>query len=325
MKKTFRFGVCVIAMLLAMSVFPQSPTFAHAAERSNRELVAQAIDWLSNPGQLTTDEIREIGNPNNQASALDATAFYNSLAAIDTAAFTQLKYELPTSVDQTSSLNFQYESMKGMMQGLGYGTNFEFNVPEMNKGYASDITTAFTETYGDLSHKYNGSVSLPEGWTMDDIMSAAQSKRDEYASDIKASKEYNVIKNNIANNTTVVQAIGAIKKPELQSALSIQSFITESIGNIDDGTWIKEEWSMADSANMDRVLQQTVSNAATSGDLAYSNLQDVEDMFNGNKSTINSWLTKKHQGTSFSGAYDHFDNLDAWYDTWFDVIIEDLT
>lgn len=287
MKKKFRFGACLIALLLAMSTFAQAPTFAYAAEKTDKELVDQALTLLTQPGELTPEEMVEIGTPNNQFSAFDATAFYDTLASMDMDAFTQLKYEVPTVVEQTSALNYQYDSMKLMMQDMGYGDTFEFSVPEMNTGYTADITTAFAETYGDLSSKFDSDVSLPEGWTMDEIMSSAQAKRDQYASDIKTTKEYSVVKNSISNNTSVVKATEVIEQPDLQSALSLQTFITDSIGSVDDGTWIKEEWSMQDSANMDRVLQGVRDNATSAQESWSTDNTNIQTAFNGNKNAIN--------------------------------------
>lgn len=295
MKNKFRFGAYLIAMLLAVSIFAQAPTSVYAAESSqelsDREIADRVLADFSQTDILTLEEMKEIGSFSGQFSALDATAFYETLASMDIEAFTQLKYELPTAVEQTSSLNYQYGMMQAAMESLGYGTHFEFDIPEMQTGYTNDITTAFTDAFGDLSNKYNETTSLPEGWSMKEIMSSAQSKRDEYASDIKTTKEYNIVKSNISNNASVSQAIEVIETPELQSSLSLQTLAA-----------MKSDWAAKDEANKTKV-QQAVTSYMNNSKEGYSvNHERVDEEFTDHTNSIKSWLNANHQNTSFTAA-----------------------
>lgn len=318
MKKKFRtVGALAIALLLTASL-AIAPTTVRATEMSDKELANYAIDWLSQSNTLSKDDMKSFGIQGEQISAIDASMFYDSLAAMDIAAFSQLKYELPTNVSETTALNYQYESMKYTMQSLGYGEAFEFNVPEVSTGYASDITTVFAETYGDLSHKFDANTSIPDGWSMSEIMGSAQNKRDQYASDIKNTDEYKAIKSSIGNSKVLVQTQKVIDKPDLKSALSLQTLITDSMGNIDDGTWIKEEWSAKDGENLYSFLETVTSNATRGNEYFSTWAGETQELFTSNKGKISSWLTSVHQSGKFTQAYNGLDTNSLNYDGWFE-------
>lgn len=267
--------VFAILMCLCMMVATAAPAFA----TESNEAVHAIMENMSQKRILSEEEIANLAaDENGMYSVLDASAFYDTLRALDNEAFGQLKYDIPTSVQSTAILNGRYESMRQGLEDLGFGESFQLEVKEMTSGYAQDITAEFESIYGDLSYKYDSSASLPEGWDMESLMTSAQIKRDQYASDIKNSDAYKTVSSHISANKTVSQAITTLETPELKSALSLQEMIDATASDIG------QKWTT--SSNEGHAALQAIYDSSTQD--KYN--EDFQALFDEAKGDTQAWL-----------------------------------
>ena len=273
-----------LTLLLSVILSCALPAFATGGKYDEE---FDAIIAQMSEKHILTDE--EWGNFNLEGpiSVLDASAYFDTLNSLDMSAFGQLDYEIPSSISSQNFLNVQYSSMKQNLEDLGHGSGFALQIPEMNFGYSQNIQAEFKATFGDLSHKYNDNVSLPEGWDMASLMERTMAKRDEYAVDVKNTEAYKVVSNAISTNKSVTQAITTLETPELKDAVTLQQMLEGSSAGV-KGEWdaksedghaaIKEIYK----ANTDGKYNedfQALFDEAVGDTRAWLHLNDIENPF----------------------------------------------
>lgn len=127
---------------------------------------------------------------NGSFAELDVSSFFEMADTFDMGAFSQLKYEIPSTETDAALLNSQYLGLLENMQASGYGTQYSITIPEFSVGYSSDIKANFQEVYGE--------VTSIGGFTMADVMNSTEESRHQRLQNLVGGEVYNVIYDNIS-------------------------------------------------------------------------------------------------------------------------------
>lgn len=213
LKNIFITAVSVLLML-SMSVVP---VFADTTVEtdSGEVVVLPSYDW-----NAMIEESPE----------LDTETFKCFTRLYDATAYGKLKYDVPSSELQVSRLNFDYEMLCISMDNMGFGTKYQIEVPEFKAGYASSLTQEFSNTFGDLSSKAVTEMSMPEGWSVSNIMKNASSQREQVVSDYKNSQAYQAMYNSINSNAIFKVANQTMTMPQTSSISSLAGKLS-SVGS----------------------------------------------------------------------------------------------
>lgn len=328
MKKLFRKRIGSFACAVLFACVSVVPVIARAENNSDKAMVNSAIELLNHKVVLDESAFEKIGENGTLNTLNSVTSIYDTIESWDSSAFSQLQYKVPTDVESVQFLNCEYELMKLQMKENGFGENFSINMQPMEMGYASDITASFENVYGDLSHKYNPNVSLPEGWSMDQIMKDAQAKRDAYSTDIKNTDAYKTIRQNINSNGAVLQTIKTLETPELKSALTLQEMINSAMGDPESEDWVKSEWSCLNSENMNKIMAAQVANSTLGYgrgqiDQLITGAEDLQELFTASQGEITAWIDAN---SAFSTtAYNNIGALYGYYKGLRDIAFGILT
>lgn len=298
MKNLFRKKIGALSLAIFMTLTLAAPLPVGAEEVSSTDLIQDATELLNSKTVLNKDDFLDLLTSDSVGTMAGITAIYDTIESVDTGVFSQLQYSVPTAVESVQILNCDYEMMKVQMREAGFGESFSLEVDELQSGYSTDITEAFEMVYGDLSSKFNAGTSLPDGWSMAEVMKKAQETRDIYASDIKETKEYMTIRQNINISGAVLQVQDALEKPEIKDSLTLKSLLDAAIGDceVDGENWLKNNWSNESSQNKYEIMAQYKSNLALgygreNMDQRIDGMEDVQDLFSSAKGEINTFLS----------------------------------
>lgn len=149
---------------------------------------------------------------------LNSATFEQKLSNIDSSIFSQLCWDVPTSVNSVEALNLEYSSLLADFQNKGFGVTTNLDIPEFEFGYSTNITEKFNATFGDLSHLKKGDVSLPEGWTFGEIMQSSEAQRNQYAGKFYETDAYKTIVDSISIGDCFDIAKTEMTMPSLENA-----------------------------------------------------------------------------------------------------------
>lgn len=213
--------------------------------------------------------------------SLNTEDFADFTKLLDASAYNQLKYEVPSSVSNVSRLNTEYELLSIKMDDFGYGTIYQIDVPEFKPGYAASITQEFKNTFGDLSGKAVTEMSMPDGWTVSNIMANASAQRETLVSDYKNSQAYNEMYNTINTSQIFKLANQTMTMPKTSSLSSLAG----KLSSVNSPYSINGAINSAKSDYLSRV------NSSTS-------IGDLSTMYNNGKSNVDIWISnnKKTSG-----------------------------
>lgn len=270
--------------VLTMSIAIACPftVFAAGNEQSDESLAKEATSMINGQNSITLDNIGEFELNHNFDSAFDTSSFYNAVSCLDETAFGRLSYDIPTSVNCAALLNVEYISLLTEMQNAGWGKVTTLDIPDLISGYAGSITDRFSSIYGDMSDRMELNVSMPDGWTMSEIMAQSSAMRDEMSQDIKNTEIYNTVLSNISTGSVFVSANMTLEKPELKSAVQLNSILNESAAELD------AEW---DQQKIDGIAQIQKEAADNKSFAEFTSKQDLQDLFDEACGQTDAWLS----------------------------------
>lgn len=250
-------------------------------EEEQKDLISSATGLLDNAPEFNWDEILTLEDVEGMFTPMDTSSFYEACSKIDMDAFGQLQYDTSAAVNNIAVLNMQYGAMHLELEELGYGEMGTFTVPNATPGYSSNITDYFTSVYGDLSDRQNISASMPEGWTMEELMARASEKRDAETKAAKESIAYTTTQNTISLKNSLSFAQQVINTPELKSPLELNNMLKESSSSIE------AEWSEKEQEGIREIQKIAASNDSK---ITIQSQEDLQALFESNIGETQTWL-----------------------------------
>lgn len=276
----FRKKKSLLALLLT-SVLVVSAAVPASAEETDLNPILDANAILNSAPGYNWDSLANIGTGDGSYTPLDASTFYKAYNAMVAEDQSQLQFYTNAAVNNVAYLNLQYETMVASMKEQGLGSLGELTMPTINAGYSTSITDYFNDIYGDMSDRENLTASLPEGWTVSDLMEQANAKRDEALKEAKENQAYTTVKNTIALENALKQAKDAVSTPEIKSTLELSTMLKEGSKEM------SKEWDAKKDSGIKWIQDLATKNE---GKVNVSSKEDMQTLYENSVGETQAWL-----------------------------------
>lgn len=267
-------------LVIILGIGAAIPAMALTEEEQN-ELITNATGLLDQAPEFDWDNIPTLEDFEGTWTPMDTSSFYEACSNLDINAFGKLQFDINAATNNIQMLNMQYASMLYDLEEMGYGTIGDMEIPEATPGYSSNITDYFTSVYGDLSDRQNISASMPEGWTMQDLMKQASDKRDAEVKEAKESQAFTATQNMISLKNSLAFAQDVISTPALKSPLELNEMLKESSSSV------AEEWTAKEQAGIEEIQKIAASNDSK---ITIQSQEDLQALFESNIGETQTWL-----------------------------------
>lgn len=273
-----KLAACFLVIIIGMTA--AIPAMALTEEEQN-ELIANATGLLEQSPEFDWDNILTFEDLEGTWTPMDTSSFYEACSNLDIDAFGKLQFDVNAATNNVQMLNMQYASMLYDLEEMGYGTIGNMEIPAATPGYSSNITDYFSSVYGDLSDRQNISASMPEGWTMQDLMKQASDKRNAEIKSAKESQAFTATQNMISLKNSLSFAQNVISTPALKSPLELNEMLKESSSSV------AAEWTAKEQAGIAEIQKIAASNDSK---ITIQSQEDLQALFESNIGETQTWL-----------------------------------
>ena len=210
MKKNIKHIYSIIVAILLLSI----SSITVFAEETTVPEITVGTQHATESNILSNDNI---------CYMVDNTVYFNTnklgneLIKVDPELFGKLKWDVPSATNNLGMLNLEYTSMQTQLSEYGYGDTYSLEIPEFKTGYSGSIIEEFNKAFPGAANVKLENATLPEGWSVNDIMSSAVTQRNAILSDYKNSEAYQSVSEIIDTSSIFKTASQTMSMPYLPS------------------------------------------------------------------------------------------------------------